>query len=96
MNDFEERLKSANTVEDVICVFHEEGMDVTEDDLRQLAMDIKGERELNENELDDVAGGGLIGTLVAVGVYFWDETPGKTPGQKVTYLKNWWHGKLGI
>ena len=59
VEEFEEAIEKAETVEDVINLYKDQGIDVTEDDLKTIAGPEDGE-ELSEEALEDVAGGLII------------------------------------
>ena len=59
VEEFEEALDKANTVEDVIGLYKSQGIDVTEDELKEIAGPDNGEA-LTEKDLEDVAGGAII------------------------------------
>ena len=59
VEEFEEAIEKANTVEDVIDLYKSQGIDVTEDELKEIAGPDNGE-ELTEEALEEVAGGALI------------------------------------
>ena len=59
VEEFEEAIEKANTVEEVIDLYKSQGIDVTEDELKKIVGSDEGE-ELTEEDLDNVAGGALI------------------------------------
>ena len=59
VEEFEEAIEKAETVEDVINLYKNQGIDVTEADLKAIAGPEDGD-ELSEEALEDVAGGMII------------------------------------
>ena len=62
VEEFEEAIEKANTVEEVIALYKSQGIDVTEDELKEIAGPEDGD-ELTEEALEDVAGGAVIWRL---------------------------------
>ena len=62
VEEFEEAIEKANTVEEVIDLYKSQGIDVTEDELKAMAGPEDGD-ELTEEALEDVAGGALVWRL---------------------------------
>ena len=64
---FVARLEAITTVEDAQKAFAEKGIVLTIEEIQQIADSLSGKEELSEIDLDNVAGGSLIGmTAVAV------------------------------
>lgn len=62
VEEFEEAIEKANTIEEVIDLYKSQGIDVTEDELKAMAGPEDGD-ELTEEALEDVAGGALVWRL---------------------------------
>lgn len=74
MNDFvvsdslKEKLATAETLEDVVKVCAEAGVEVSLEEMKAAEASQNG--ELNEDDLDNVAGGlSLLGPMIAFGIY---------------------------
>lgn len=68
--ELEAKLQNAETLEDVQKVFAEEGIEVTMEQLEaELAKAKNG--ELDENALDNVAGGTILPVIIGGGVALW-------------------------
>ena len=65
---FVEKLASVTTAAEVAAVFRAEGLDMTEDDARQVMEYVTHEGELSEDALDTVAGG-IVWTAVYVSCF---------------------------
>ena len=87
--EFSAKLATTETTEEVIKVFADYGVTVTEDELdAALASAKANSAELSEAELGNVAGG-LVGECVALGGLL------ITLGDKLGTWK-WWRKKLGL
>lgn len=64
---FRTKAASCETVEEIIAVFKEEGVEITEKDFAAVE-NYNAKSELNADELDNVAGGVGLLTCLAVGV----------------------------
>lgn len=58
LEEFEAAIEKTNTVEEVIDLYKSQGVDVTEEELKEMAGPDNGE-ELTEEALEDVAGGAV-------------------------------------
>lgn len=99
--DFVERLTSAQTMEDKLAVLHEEGIEMTSDELRQAMKDgeqllkdkglLTADGELGEDALENVAGGRnwkmvAVGAVIGVASGFAGQGGGVVLGAALIYL----------
>lgn len=59
LNDqaFQDEMSNAATLEDAAKIMQQHGIQVTPEELQEIMTKMESESELNESELDDVAGG---------------------------------------
>lgn len=60
---FQKEMESAATMEDALKILNRYGIQLTPEALHMIRSGIKGEAELNESELDNVAGGSALGAF---------------------------------
>jgi predicted ribosomally synthesized peptide with nif11-like leader len=67
LNDqaFRDEMNNAATLEDAAKIMQQHGIQITPEELQEIMTKMESESELNESELDDVAGG-FWGTYAAV------------------------------
>ena len=58
LEEFEEAIEKTSTTEEIIDLYKSQGVDVTEEELKEMAGPDNGE-ELTEEALEDVAGGAV-------------------------------------
>ncbi len=67
-DEFEEKMDSVNSMEDILAALKDEGVEVTEEELRAFFDSANGSESdddsLSEEDLEAVAGGGLIGNWI--------------------------------
>jgi len=73
-DSLKEKLAKAENLEEVVKACAEEGVEVTLEDLK--AAEASQKDELNEEDLDNVAGGiSILGPMIAFGIYaLWKST----------------------
>lgn len=65
--ELEEKIKDAETLEDLVKVCAEAGVEVTKEQLEAELAKMESD-ELDENALDDVAGGVVIAPAIAIAI----------------------------
>lgn len=87
--EFEEKIALTETTEEIIGVFADYGVVVTEEDLESALVQAKsGSDELNEEDLGNVSGGIVAGCVALGGLLI-------KLGDKLGTWK-WWRKKLGL
>ena len=66
-SEFQANVANAKDINEIIALFKEKGIDVTEEQLLKVA-DQVGEDELSESDMENVAGGLVVGAALAFGV----------------------------
>lgn len=92
--EFQKKMEEAGSLAELAEVFKAEGIEIAEEDLVKLSQELQESGELNENDLDEVAGGSVIGAGVVAIKFFWGITPGKNNREKAQYIVNWWYNAL--
>ena len=101
--DFAQKLKATNNVEEMAALFSANGIELSAEDIVESLKAAQGDGELKEEELEAVAGGGLL-AIISTGISIvkgaLDLAPGgKYSGQvqkvfdywyKKGYNKGWW------
>ena len=73
LNDqaFQDEMNNAATLEDAAKIMQQHGIQVTPEELQEIMAKMESESELNETELDDVAGGSLWAATVGFKILWW-------------------------
>lgn len=74
LNDqaFQDEMNNAATLEDAAKIMQQHDIQITPEELQEIMAKMESESELNESELDDVAGGSLwAATTVGFKILWW-------------------------
>ena len=73
LNDqaFQDEMNNAATLEDAAKIMQQHGIQITPEELQEIMTKMESESELNESELDDVAGGSLWAATVGFKIFWW-------------------------
>ena len=99
--DFIEKAKNSKNLDELAELFNAEGLSVDAEDLEKLSGELLSDEnnELAEEDLENVAGGGIVIAVwkvasVIIG-WSWKNTPGKTDQEKIQYIYDFWKNAGG-